>query len=116
GFETTFVDVHQPTIDALNARGSYPIRLVSDATDSVTVHGVNALHSGDTANVVDAIAGADVLATAVGAAILPRIAPVIAEGLVRRLQARPPRPLNIILCENLLHAADVFGDLLQAHL
>lgn len=113
GLETTFVDVAQETIDALNARGGYPVRIVGEGEALIEVNGVRALHAADAARVAEAVANADIVATAVGAAVLPKIAPVVAQGIVRRLTAAPVRPLNIILCENLLHVSDAFAAMLD---
>ncbi|GAA3313334.1 hypothetical protein GCM10020331_003220 [Ectobacillus funiculus] len=48
--------------------------------------------------VVDAIAQADLVTTAVGPNILPFISGLIAEGLRKRVQSND-KPLNIIACE-----------------
>ena len=47
------------------------------------------------------IADCDIMATAVGVNILPRVAPAIARGVIARME-QSGRPLNIILCENQL--------------
>ncbi len=104
GYEVVFVDVVKDVVEALNRRGSYPVRVVSnDDTHEETVEGVRAVDGMDAAAVAREIASADLMATAVGANILPRIAPVIAQGLKARFDSGAP-PLNIIICENLLDA------------
>lgn len=104
GYEVVFIDVVQDVVNELNRRGSYPVRVVSgEGMHEEIVSGVRAVNGMDTAAVVREIASADLMATAVGANILPRIAPAIAQGLKARFDSNAP-PLNIIICENLLDA------------
>lgn len=117
GYEIVFLDINAAVIDALNADGGYPLRLVSPReVREVRVEHVRGVNSMDAAAAAQEIATADVLATAVGANILPRIAPVLAEGLRRRWQAGVEQPLDILICENLMHADRVLRDLLRAQL
>ena len=46
------------------------------------------------------MASADLITTAVGPAVLPKIAPTIARGLEARVASGKHAPLNIIACEN----------------
>jgi mannitol-1-phosphate 5-dehydrogenase len=105
GWETVFVDVVDAVVDALNRRGGYDIRLVDDAgTKPFEVTRVRALHGRDAEAVADALAACDLASTAVGVRFLPQIAAPLAAGLARRA-ARSGQPLNVIVCENLLDAA-----------
>ncbi len=115
GYALTFVDVNEALINELNKRGAYPVRLVSaqGATD-VQIGNVSALLSGDTDAVSDAIARADILATAVGARALPYVAPVLAQGLVKRLRSGAPA-VNVLIAENLADANLVLDGLLRRH-
>ena len=104
GYQVTFIDVAKPVVDALNLRGSYPVRILdANAHEDVMVEDVDAIDGTDADAVAKAIAGTDVMATAVGANILPRIARNIAAGLKLRMQ-RGGKPLNILICENLIDA------------
>jgi mannitol-1-phosphate 5-dehydrogenase len=117
GYRVTFVDVDQALLDALNRRGEYTIRLVTnDESEEVQVGPVAALHSSDVEAVADALSRAEIAATAVGAGILRHIAPAIARGIqVRRADEITP-PLNLIICENLKGAAAITRDLVGAEL
>lgn len=116
-YEVVFLDINAVVIDRLNQDGCYPLRLVSagKATET-TVENVRGVNSMNAAAAAAEIATADLLATAVGANILPRIAPVIAEGLRQRWQAGNTTPLNIIICENLMDAHKVLEQLLLKNL
>ncbi len=102
GFNTTFIDVNPAVVDALNAANKYPI-YVTHGTEYVVewVENVNAVNGRDNDAVIDAIAGADIMATALGVNILPFVAPLIARAIERRM-ANGAAPMNILICENLI--------------
>ncbi len=117
GYDVVFVDVDESLVDALNARGSYTIRLVdNDFSEAVTIAPVRALRAGDRDAVAGALAEAAIAATAVGVRVLPHVAPAVAAGIARRAAAGNPAPLNIILCENMKGAASAFRSMVQEHL
>jgi mannitol-1-phosphate 5-dehydrogenase len=112
GYQVTFVDIDATLIGALNARGSYTIRLVNNVGSAeVQVGPVAGLLSGDKEAVAQAVAEATLAATAVGARALPYIAPTIAAGIALRQQRGVETPLNIIVCENLKGAAGVLREM-----
>lgn len=116
GYFVTFVDVDRPLLDALNARGSYTIRLAGrDGTREVTVGPVRALPAADREAVAAALAQADLAATAVGAAALPAVAANLAAGIARRAVRAPDDggALNVMVCENLKGAATVLRSLVN---
>jgi mannitol-1-phosphate 5-dehydrogenase len=116
GYVVQFVDVNQELVDALNARGSYPLRVIRDEThEDQPITNFQAINGRQTGEVAEAIAGCGIMATAVGAKILPMIAPVIAEGLKRRF-ARTEKTLDIIVCENLMDANLVLAGLIKEHM
>ena len=116
GYKVTFIDVAKPLVDALNLRGGYSVRILdAEAHEDVLVEDVDAIDGTDAEAVARAIAGADVMATAVGANILKFIAPTIAAGLKQRF-ARGGKPLNIIICENLIDANKVLEAMILEHL
>ncbi|MBR2698492.1 MAG: mannitol-1-phosphate 5-dehydrogenase [Clostridia bacterium] len=106
GYEVCFLDIMQEIIDEMNARGEYHVRIVSNAGEEDTVvrpvRAVNSL----TEQAIDEIVNCDIMATAVGVNVLPKIAPVIAKGVAARME-RTGKPLDIILCENQLGADEL---------
>lgn len=102
GADTTFIDVNTQLVDMLNAAGRYPI-YVTRGTEYVPewVERINAVNGRDAAAVIDTIAGADIVATALGVNILPHVAELLARAIIER-RARGARPLNILICENLI--------------
>lgn len=117
GYEVVFIDVNAAIIDRLNEDGAYPVRILNgqDIKD-VIVKNVRGVNGTDYQCVTEEIAGADVMATAVGVNVLPRIAGPIAEGLKKRWRQGRMDPLNIIICENLLDADRYLAGLIMQEL
>ncbi len=117
GYHTTFVDTDTALVDALSARGAYPLRLVSDAgTRDLSMGRLRALDARRDADAVTrAVTGADLVSVAVGVSILPRVAPALAAGINARAAANSG-PLDILLCENQWHAAATVRGLLLPHI
>ena len=104
GYRVTFIDVAEPVVKHLQEKGCYPIRYVSsNGHEDVLVENVTAVNGNDMEAASDVIANCDIMATAVGARILKFIIPNIVAGL-RKRWAMGDKPLNIIVCENLMDA------------
>ena len=117
GYEVVFLDISETVIDRLNRDQCYPLRFVSaDTQYEISVANVRGVNAQSTAQAAGEIADAAIMATAVGANILPHIAPVIAKGLTLRWQAGNEHPLNILICENLISADALLRKLLLEQL
>ena len=112
GYEVIFIDINRDVVTSLNNRNSYT-QLIIDA-DTVERREINAVRAVDGNNreaVARVIADCGIMAVSVGAAVLQHIAPVIADGLSIRKQ-----PLNILVCENLVHAPAILREYICTHL
>lgn len=117
GYDVTFIDVNKELVALLNQRRCYPVRILrDDGCTDIWVGPVSAVDGTVAEDVSDEIAGADIMATAVGADILPKIAPNIAAGLEKRFAAGDFSRLNIIVCENLLSAGEKLRALVRESL
>lgn len=113
GYEVTFIDVAEPVVKALQENHHYPVRYVSsEGYEDVLVENVTAVNGNDQEAASEAIANCDIMATAVGARILKFIVGNIVAGL-RKRWARTDKPLNIIICENLMDANLVVEKMLK---
>lgn len=113
GYEVVFIDVNAAILEQLNAEGKYPVRILNGSdSEEIIVSNVRGVNGSDIRNVAEEIAAADIMATAVGVNVLPRIAKPVAEGLKRRWQLGRMNPLNIIICENLLDADRYLAELI----
>ncbi|MDR1620159.1 MAG: mannitol dehydrogenase [Clostridiales bacterium] len=116
GYSVTFVDVAPDVVLQLNEQKNYPVRIIkNDGYEDRDVGPVCAVDGNDGEAVARAVATADIMATAVGVRILGLIAKNIASGLSLRFQ-KTNKPLNIIICENLLNADKVLECYIKQHL
>ena len=116
GYHTTFIDVAPAVVDGLNKEGKYPVRILSgDSHEDIDVINVSAVNGNDTEAVAKAIAECDVMATAVGVNILKFIISNLVAGIRLRRQTNT-KPLNILICENLMDANKVLEGMLKAEL
>lgn len=113
GYEVVFADVADALISQLAEASSYDVHEVGENPAVKTVEGFRALNSAaqETA-VVEEIATADVVTTAVGPHILKFVAPVIARGLAARPADLPP--LQVMACENAINATDLLHTEIRA--
>lgn len=115
GWSVTFADVNATLVEQIRTNGRYPVDIVGDGSRREEVTGVTAVSSiGD--EIIGLIASADLITTAVGPAILPKIAPTIARGLEARVAAGTHGPLNIIACENTVRGTSQLRDAVMLNL
>lgn len=112
GYEVCFIDVDKDVVSSLNERNAYT-QLIVDGEDVTyrEIANVRAVCGNDREAVAQEIASCDIMAISVGAAVLPHIAPIIADGLAAR-----ELPINILICENLAHAPDILREYISEHL
>ncbi len=114
GYEVVFADVSDELIGALQAQSSYVVHEIGEGARDHVVDGYRAVNSRtDEDALVAEIAAADIVTTAVGARILPFVAPVIAKGLAARAADAPK--LVVIACENAIGGTDILrGEVLRS--
>jgi mannitol-1-phosphate 5-dehydrogenase len=107
GYEVVFVDVDKELVAALNKDHKYPIKIVSpQKIMEIVIDDVRAVDGTDPHSVAREISDADIMATAVGVKVLPRIVSTILGGLRKRWESNNLSPFNIILCENMIDSAE----------
>ncbi len=116
GWETVFVDVVPEIVEELHFRRRYTVEIVGPGARKIEVTNVSAVDGTDTDAVAAELASADLAATAVGQAALPAVAKTLAAGISRRGRERPDSTLDVLLCENLLHAATHVREMLVSAL
>lgn len=103
GYEITFVDVNERIIAALQQRKSYTIELADENREQIFIEHVTGINNAKEPDaVVQAIVEADILTTAIGPTVLPRIAPLIAKGLDQRAINKKEQAIDVIACENMI--------------
>lgn len=117
GYEVVFIDVNNDIVKKLNHDRFYSIKIMSEQSPrEILVGNVRAVNGLDMEEVADEISSADIMATAVGVNVLPIIVKPIIMGLRRRWASGNFKPLNIIICENLLDAGPFLSELMKKEL
>lgn len=116
-FQIDFVDINTTIIDALKDRGEYEIELADPSQKRIQVTGVSGLNNQQEPEaVVQAVAAAQLVTTAIGPNILPFIAELIAQGIQLRREQEITQPLDIIACENMIGGSDFLREKVLAFL
>ncbi len=103
GYRVIFADVSEVIIDRLAADQKYTVHVMDTEVEDVEITNITGIMSNGE-EIIDEIAKADVLTTAVGLRVLGFIAPTIAKGIQKRIADGTREPLNIIACENAIRA------------
>lgn len=104
GYEVVFIDVNDEVIRLINSEKTYPQIIMNKEQPVHWIKNIRAVDGKDPDAVSNEIANADIMATALGAAVLEKVAPVIAQGLLKRWENDPSKTLDILICENLMDA------------
>jgi len=112
GYEVVFIEVKEELISQLNREHSYRLRIVGEKTEELIIDKVRAVDGRDKVKVAEEIREAEVMATAVGVRNLSSVASLVAEGMRQRANFKVKEPINLIICENVPNASQVFRDYL----
>jgi mannitol-1-phosphate 5-dehydrogenase len=105
GYEVVFVDVAADLIDSLASADRYVVHEVGAGAEDHEVTFFRALNSASAPEaVIEELAAAEIVTTAVGPNILKFVAPLIADALLRRDVASP---IAVMACENAINATDL---------
>lgn len=99
GYEVCFAEANPQLVDEINRRRGYTVHVTDEICAELRIAGVSAVRA-DSGEAVRQLVDADLVTTAVGLGVLPRVAPVIAAGLRARKAAGVAAPLNVVACEN----------------
>lgn len=114
GYHVTFLDVNRQMVDEINSDGRVTLRLIEHDYELKVLDNVDAIAIlDDPDKAVEALVDADVITTAVWANNLPKIAPLLADGLLARRATGRPR-VNVLACENAMFASSILRDAVLA--
>lgn len=109
GYDIVFADVYQPLIDELNEYKNYYLYVIEEDYRRKVIDHVSALSTITQEDaVVEEIAAADIITTAVIADNFPKIAVTMAKGLKKRIEAGNEK-VNVIPCENYPYCGDLLA-------
>lgn len=104
GYHVIFGDVNQAVIDKINADKCYTVHVMDVECSEEKITNISGMDS-TKPEIIKEMAEAEIITTAVGLVILPRIAPSIAEAIKLRMKNSSEKYLNIIACENAIKAS-----------
>ena len=105
GYEVVFADVNEEILGEINSQKKYKIFIkdIKSYEEEITnIKGVNVANK----QLIEEIKEAEIITTAVGPLVLPKIAINIANGIKFRKDNNVTSFLNIIACENMVSATD----------
>lgn len=115
-YDLCFVDVNQDTIDRFNKKNRYLVELLDDTHTVEVVAPVTALNSlTQEQDVIRHIEQADIITTSVGVNNLPRIAGILAKGLLNRINTNKNK-LDVLANENAINASSKLKEAIATHL
>jgi len=109
GYKILFVEKDHGLINEIRKRKSYTIEIREMPLKRYEIDNIDCISVDDKDSVVETIAKADIISTAVGAKNLPLLFPVIKEGLSKR-----EKQVNIIICENVKSSSSIFEEGLKS--
>ena len=104
GYHVVFADVNEAVINKINEDKSYTVHVMDVECSEEKITNISGVNS-TTHKVVEEMKDAEIITTAVGLVVLPRIAPAIAQGITLRMESGIDKCLNIIACENAIKAS-----------
>lgn len=103
-YRVLFADVNPVIIDRLATDKEYTVHIMDVEKQDIRITNVDGILSTGS-EIVEELAQAELVTTAVGLTILPRIAPTVAAGIRARKEQGSTKELNIIACENAIRAS-----------
>ena len=117
GYHVLFADVNRAVIDDINTRGEYTVHMVDDECIDTVVKNISAVYSLDPDFPrVFADSEVSLVCTSVGQSALAKVAPAIAEGIIKRMEAGISAPMNIIAVENAIGGTSQLKGHIYGHL
>lgn len=115
GYHVVFADVNELVVNKINEDGKYTVAIMDTECTEQVITNISAVDS-RSPELAKEIAQAQVVTTAVGLGILPRIAGALAAGIAERQAQGVTEYLNVIACENGLRASSQLKDHVYSHL
>ena len=107
GYEVVFGDVVEELVDIVNKNHEYPLFLIDhNFEEKVIDHVVAYSNITDSDKLIDAMCEAEIITTSVMATNLPKVAPLIANGLKKRLELGKDKAI-VMACENAIMGTDI---------
>ena len=104
GYHVVFADVNEAIINKINEDKEYTINIMDVQYFEEKINNISGVLS-TSKDILEEIKNSNIITTAVGPLVLPKIAITIAEGIKARKENNIEEYLNIIACENAVNAS-----------
>lgn len=115
GYHVVFADVNKEIIEKINEDKFYTIHVMDVECTEEKIENISGVIS-TSDDILKEIVEAEIITTAVGPVVLPRIAPTIAKGIALRKENGVKNYLNIIACENAIKASSQLEEEVKKYL
>lgn len=115
GYHVVFADVNKEIIEKINEDKFYTIHVMDVECTEEKIENISGVIS-TSDDILKEIVESEIITTAVGPVVLPRIAPTIAKGIQLRKEAGLKSYLNIIACENAIKASSQLEEEVKKYL
>ena len=115
GYHVVFADVNEEIISKINEDKCYTIHIMDVECKDEKVENISGVIS-TSDEILEEIRTSDIITTAVGPVVLPRIASTIANGIKLRKITGVTSYLNIIACENAIKASSQLEEEVKKYL
>ena len=115
GYHVVFADVNTEIINKINSDKKYTIHVMDTICSEEEISNISGVIS-TSDEIYKEIVEAEIITTAVGPVVLPRIAPTIAKGIALRKENGVKNYLNIIACENAIKASSQLEEEVKKYL
>ena len=115
GYHVVFADVNTEIINKINSDKKYTIHVMDTICSEEEISNISGVIS-TSDEIYKEIVEAEIITTAVGPGVLPRIAPTIAKGIALRKENGVKNYLNIIACENAIKASSQLEEEVKKYL
>lgn len=115
GYHVVFADVNTEIINKINSDKKYTIHVMDTICSEEEISNISGVIS-TSDEIYKEIVEAEIITTAVGPVVLPRIAPTIAKGIALRKEKGIKTYLNIIACENAIKSSSQLEEEVKKYL
>ena len=115
GYHVVFADENTEIINKINSDKKYTIHVMDTICSEEEISNISGVIS-TSDEIYKEIVEAEIITTAVGPVVLPRIAPTIAKGIALRKEKGIKTYLNIIACENAIKASSQLEEEVKKYL
>ena len=115
GYHVVFADVNTEIINKINSDKKYTIHVMDTICSEEEISNISGVIS-TSDEIYKEIVEAEIITTAVGPVVLPRIAPTIAKGIALRKEKGIKTYLNVIACENAIKASSQLEEEVKKYL